>query len=260
MWVQAAAANRLFADPIATYNSFPSTTRITFKNREISYKKLLESRNEKNLEKNLSLDQVINSERSELRLHPRRSKFFTLLILTNSSFLDKPFKCWQTIFMLTNNSYIDKTLVILTNPLCVDKPFISWQTFPVLTNISYLDKPFITWQTFPFLTTKFTPSCFDIQNQIWPIYHTTVARFARTLGDVRLGLKRHMIKEKLSCQFSHEIAEFVKAAACYYPLALSSWTSLAFSSKTVIIFSKDDIWPTNQTLLIRTRVKTFKNL
>ena len=170
MWVQAAAANRLFADPIATYNSFPSTTRITFKNREISYKKLLESRNEKNLEKNLSLDQVINSERSELRLHPRRSKFFTLLILTNSSFLDKPFKCWQTIFMLTNNSYIDKpllswqTLYVLTNPsyldkpFLFDKPFLSWQTFHNLTNLSFLDKPFICWLTLLILA---NPSYFD---------------------------------------------------------------------------------------------------
>ena len=201
MWVQAAAANRLFADPIATYNSFPSTTRITFKNREISYKKLLESRNDKNLEKNLSLDQVINSERSELRLHPRRSKFFTLLILTNSSFLDKPFKCWQTIFMLTNNSCIDKpllswqTLYVLTNPSYLDKPFLLWQTFLILTNLSQLDKPFLSRKTLYMLTNpSYIGKPFLFWQLILPLHVSTfeiktpsdqyitqiVARFART--------------------------------------------------------------------------------
>lgn len=70
-----------------------------------------------------------------------------------------------------------------------------------------------------------------------------------------------MIKEKLSCQFSHEIAEFVKAAACYYPLALALHYPLRFLQRLSSFFSKDDIWPTNQTLLIRTsRAGMTKNL
>ena len=86
-----------------------------------------------------------------------------LLILTNPSYLDKPFLPWQALRTFTDPSYFDKhcipwqTLHTLTVPSYLDKSFIIWQTLHTLTNPSYFDRPFIPWQILHTLTNPSIP-------------------------------------------------------------------------------------------------------
>lgn len=64
-------------------------------------------------------------------------------------------KYLQPLHILTNLSYLDRPFLSFTNSLWIHKPWIFWQTFCTLTNPAYLDKPFLSWQTFPNLTNPF---------------------------------------------------------------------------------------------------------
>ena len=98
-----------------------------------------------------------------------------LLILTNPSYLDKPFLPWQALRTFTDPSYFDKhcipwqTLHTLTDPSYLDKSFIPWQILHTLTDPSYLDKSFILWQTLHTLT---NPSYLDKSFIPWQTLHT----------------------------------------------------------------------------------------
>ena len=61
-------------------------------------------------------------------------------------------KYLQSLHILTNLSYLDRPFLSFTNSLWIHKPWIFWQTLDILTNLTYFNKPFVPWQTLHTLT------------------------------------------------------------------------------------------------------------
>ena len=53
---------------------------------------------------------------------------------------------WTEMSHLAFYPLMDFTLHILTNPSYLDKPIMPWQTLHTFTNPSHLNKPFVLWQ------------------------------------------------------------------------------------------------------------------